>query len=163
VSTYYYLVCDKHHEFCDAASSTGAGSPLGDALLCLPSFVYRHRHAVCQLRVGHESEVIDRRATEGPWGWREWLGTHDSPHVPWGTRWDSLGMPEGGYPAEDADNDAWIDELIQTAPPPDPAARAIPVACPHCKAPGQLVHRQDETHTWKICDHCGKICERKVR
>ena len=53
MSTYYYLVCDKHKESTDAASrSAGGAGPLGDSVSTLPAFIIAHHK--CPVRIVDE-------------------------------------------------------------------------------------------------------------
>lgn len=56
MSTYYYLVCDEHKEYCDGASKTAGGGAchLCDSQVTLPKFIFVHKS--CLLRVASEHE-----------------------------------------------------------------------------------------------------------
>lgn len=58
MSTYFYLVCEAHHEYMSGCSLQDSGpNPLaGDEVL--PRFVYKHR--ACALHVESEHQMTDR-------------------------------------------------------------------------------------------------------
>ncbi len=53
MSIYYYLVCDKHMERCDAGSSAAGGCPLGHSH-ALSNFCMAHTE--CSVRITSEYE-----------------------------------------------------------------------------------------------------------
>lgn len=64
MSTYYYLICDKHKEMCDGASRTAGGGAchLCDSQITLPKFIVAHQD--CPLRVASEHEDTYETHTE---------------------------------------------------------------------------------------------------
>ena len=67
MSTYYYMVCDKHLERTDACSRTAGGigqSALGDSRETLGPFIVVH--AGCPVRIvsEHESDSYEERFTD---------------------------------------------------------------------------------------------------
>lgn len=53
MSIYYFLVCDKHRERCDAASTAAGGCPLGHSQM-IHAFIVRHGDCLPHMRVVSE-------------------------------------------------------------------------------------------------------------
>lgn len=67
MSTYYFLVCERHKEFTDAASLPAFGQPvrLGQSNEILPHFI--HAHHSCGLVVLDEHRLGNRFETHDDW------------------------------------------------------------------------------------------------
>ena len=64
MSTYYYLVCDKHKEYCNGASRTMGGfCHLCDSADTLPPFIITHDS--CKVRITSEHDYSYM-------GYKEW-------------------------------------------------------------------------------------------
>lgn len=70
MSTYYFLVCEKHKEFCDGASrSAGGFGHVADSSVTLPPFIITHNE--CELRVASEHEELKYDKELGYTDWDE--------------------------------------------------------------------------------------------
>jgi hypothetical protein len=67
MSTYYYLLCDKHHEYIGGASIPLSGHPcyMGRSRHLLPHFL--HVHATCSLLVRDEYSLDDAQEEYERW------------------------------------------------------------------------------------------------
>jgi hypothetical protein len=60
MSTYYFLVCDKHKEYCDGASRSGSGAiHLCDSEITLPPFIVVHCDCPVRICSEHDESFLD--------------------------------------------------------------------------------------------------------
>ncbi len=60
MSTHYYLKCDEHQEFCDAANKSAGGfQHLGDSEIILPSFIVTHSECKIEIIRENDEEVLE--------------------------------------------------------------------------------------------------------
>jgi hypothetical protein len=68
MSTYYFLACDKHKEYCDGASRTAGGfCHLCDSETTLPPFIIKHQGCDINIISEHAFDLDEKYE-----GYTEW-------------------------------------------------------------------------------------------